>query len=241
MMIDFNLYKKELDQKGFAIIDAVFSDNEVAAINSFIETKKDSFSSEKKSKDIFAIRQIFTAFPGIKKEVFNSNIKSIINTIFGSGYFIIKGLYFDKPSLSNWFVAYHQDLSVSVSNKSNSAAYKGWTIKDNQFGVQPPGDILENIYTIRIHLDDCTAQNGALHVIPGSHKKGVYKSQEADRSKEAEVICEVPKGGIMLMRPLLLHASYKSTVPASRRVLHLEFCNTELPESIYWAEKEFIM
>jgi ectoine hydroxylase-related dioxygenase (phytanoyl-CoA dioxygenase family) len=240
MKIDFDLCQKELDQNGFAIIDAVFTDSEVTAINAFIETKKNSLTTGKKSKDLFAIRKIFTALPGIKAKVLNSNIKSIINTIFGPGYFIIKGLYFDKPSLSNWFVAYHQDLSVSVNNKSSSASYKGWTVKDNQFGVQPPVYILESIYTIRIHLDDCTAQNGALHVIPGSHKKGVYKPREDERTKENEVICEVQKGGIMLMQPLLLHASHKSTAAANRRVLHIEFCNTRLPDSIHWAEKELI-
>ena len=240
MKIDFDKCKKELDQKGFTIIDTVFTDSEVTAINEYIETNKGKLSNKTTSTDLFAIRRLFTALPDIKNKILNSNIKSIINTIFGSDYFIIKGLYFDKPSLSNWFVAYHQDLSVSVSNKSGSPAFKGWTVKDNQFGVQPPVYVLENIYTIRIHLDDCTAQNGALHVIPGSHKKGVYIAQEADRTKEAEIICEVPKGGIMLMRPLLLHASYKSTAAANRRVLHLEFCNTELPESIYWAEKELI-
>ncbi|MEO5681848.1 MAG: phytanoyl-CoA dioxygenase family protein [Chitinophagaceae bacterium] len=240
MNADFELYKKELEQKGFAIIDGVFTDNEVAAINTFIETNKESLPEAKKSKDLFSIRGLFAKLPGIKKQIFNSNIKMLIRDVFGPAYFVTKGLYFDKPSMSNWFVAYHQDLSISVSNRTNSSSYRGWTIKDGQSGVQPPVKILADIYTIRIHLDDCTAQNGALHVIPGSHKNGVYKRLENDSIKETEVICEVPKGGIMLMRPLLLHASHKSTATANRRVLHLEFSHTELPDSIHWAEKELI-
>ena len=238
MTIDFDLHKKEIDQKGFTIIDAVFTENEVAEINGFIENE--NIPQQKKSNDLFAIRKFLTVLPGIKSKLLNVNIKSIISNIFGSGYFIVKGLYFDKPARSNWFVAYHQDLSVSVINKTDSLNYKGWTVKDNQFGVQPPTEILENIYTIRIHLDDCNSENGALHVIPGSHKKGIYTLSSDDQRRKTEVTCEVPKGGIMLMRPLLLHASHKSTATAARRVLHLECCNKELPESIHWAEKEFI-
>jgi ectoine hydroxylase-related dioxygenase (phytanoyl-CoA dioxygenase family) len=239
MKINFELYKKELDQNGFAIIDTVFTDDETDEITSFIETEKNNFTNENKSKDLFAIRKLFSVLPGIKNKIINNNIKSIINNIFGPNYFIVKGLYFDKPSLSNWFVSYHQDLSVCVSNKNSSSLYKGWTIKENRFGVQPPLEILESIYTIRIHLDDCTAQNGALYVIAGSHKKGI-NLQEAKTIKENESICEVKKGSVMLMRPLLLHASHKSTTLAKRRVLHLECCNKDLPESIHWAEKEFI-
>ena len=234
---DFDRYKNELDQNGFAIIDAVFTNSELSEITTCIEEREESLANTKKSKDLFAIRKIFTELPGIKDKILIGNIKSIIKDFFGPDYFIIKGLYFNKPSLSNWFVAYHQDRSVSVSNKIDSPLYKGWTIKDNQFGVQPPVTVLESIYTVRIHLDDCTGENGALHVIPGSHKKGVNTSQPA---LETEVLCEVPRGGIMIMRPLLLHASHKSTVTASRRVLHIEFCNRELPESVYWAEKELI-
>ena len=239
MNTNFNLYKTLLDESGFAVIENVFNYSEIEAIREHIESNKEKLSNTRQSKDLFAIRKIFTALPGIRELMLTNNIKSIIKKIFSPEYFIVKGLYFDKPPLSNWFVAYHQDLSVSVSNKNDSSAYKGWTIKDNQFGVQPPLTILENIYTIRIHLDDCTAQNGALHVVPGSHKKGVYKSETIGWLKE-EVVCEVPKGGVMLMRPLLLHASHKSTAAANRRVLHIEFCNTELPDSIYWAEKESI-
>jgi ectoine hydroxylase-related dioxygenase (phytanoyl-CoA dioxygenase family) len=64
---------------------------------------------------------------------------------------------------------------------------------------------------LRIHLDDTDENNGALRVIPKSHVKGIYRSETIDWSKETEVTCKVPKGGIMLMRPLLLHASSRTT------------------------------
>ena len=44
----------------------------------------------------------------------------------------------------------------------------------------------------------------------------------------------------MLMRPLLMHASGRSTNNKRRRVIHIEFSNTELPAVVNWAEKEML-
>ncbi|MFT3936945.1 MAG: phytanoyl-CoA dioxygenase family protein [Chitinophagaceae bacterium] len=237
MQTDLTTYKNKLEENGFAIIDKVFTDAEVKSIIKFIEENQPNIESQS-SKEVFAIRKLFNSLPGIKEKIFNTNVKCIIKQIFGKDYFITKGLYFDKPALSNWFVAYHQDISIAVSNRSDSPLFKRWTVKGNVFGVEPPVNILESVFTIRIHLDDCTSANGALHVIPGSHKNGIQKPKDAISNKQEEVICELAKGGVMLMRPLLLHASHKSTSTQSRRVLHIEFSNVELPTPLRWAEKE---
>lgn len=101
---------------------------------------------------------------------------------------------------------YHQDLTISVDKKADIANYGPWIVKQNQFAVQPPLDILKSTFTIRIHLDNTDENNGALKVVPKSHLKGIYRAETIDWTKESEVICSVPKGGIMLMRPLLLHS-----------------------------------
>ena len=109
-------------------------------------------------------------------------------------------------------------------------------MKQNQYAVQPPLHILENNFTIRIHLDDTDENNGALRVIPKSHAKGIYRPETIDWSKEREVTCIVSKGGVMLMRPLLLHASSRTTNNKKRRVIHIEFSNQSLPEPLQWSE-----
>src|SRR6476661_3396034 len=93
-----------------------------------------------------------------------------------------------------------------------------WTVKQDQFSVQPPLAVLQNNFTIRIHLDDTDENNGALKVIPGSHRKGIYRPETIDWSTEKEVVCRVAKGGVMIMRPLLLHASYRTSNSKQRRV-----------------------
>lgn len=152
---------------------------------------------------------------------------------------MVKSIYFDKPKTSNWYVAYHQDLTISVDSKQDVPGFGPWTIKQNLFAVQPTRNILENILTSRIHLDETNSQNGALKVIPRSHNKGIYKPP-MDWSEESEAICEVPKGGIMIMKPLLLHSSGRTTNGLKRRVIHIEFSDMSLPDGLTWAEKMVI-
>lgn len=97
--------------------------------------------------------------------------------------------------------------------------------------------MLESIFTIRIHLDDCTKENGALRLIEGSHKKGVIQISDWIVNKEGtETICEVNKGGVLIMKPLTLHASRRSENEQNRRVIHIEFTDQELPDGLGWKE-----
>ncbi len=161
--------------------------------------------------------------------------------MFGNGHFVVKSIYFDKPEESNWFVAWHQDLTIAVDKKVDVRGYGSWTNKHTQFAVQPPIKILENNFTIRIHLDNTDASNGALKVIPGSHSKGILRVENIDWSDEKETICNVARGGIMIMRPLLMHSSERTTNKERRRVIHIEFSNAKLPEEINWAELDRIL
>jgi ectoine hydroxylase-related dioxygenase (phytanoyl-CoA dioxygenase family) len=127
-----------------------------------------------------------------------------------------------------------------VNKKADIAGYGPWTVKHNQFGVQPPLNILQDNFTIRIHLDDADGNNGALKVIPGSHLKGIYRPETINWEVETETICTVKAGGIMIMRPLLLHASNRTINNKKRRVVHIEFSRTELPNGLDWVEKELV-
>ncbi|MOA48013.1 hypothetical protein D3C78_1706990 [compost metagenome] len=40
----------------------------------------------------------------------------------------------------------------------------------------------------------------------------------------------------MIMRPLLLHASNRTTNDNQRRVIHIEFSSENLPKPIQWSE-----
>lgn len=226
-----------IESEGFAVIEHVYSEQEIKQIIHVIETLDSAASTFRKSKDLFAIRQFFKEAPAAYKLIFSSKLNNLINDLFGHGYFITKSIYFDKPEESNWFVAYHQDLTIAVDQRVEVEGYESWTIKRDQFAVQPPISLLQKNFTIRVHLDDTDEHNGALKVVAKSHKEGVYRPETVDWTKEKEVSCSVGKGGIMIMKPLLLHASSRTTNNKQRRVVHIEFSNQELPEGLSWSER----
>lgn len=236
----YEVEKTALAQNGFTVLDAIFSKEEVEKIIDTIEKIDSIRPTFRKSNDLFAIRQFLKEIPDIKELIFTPALNGIIEDFFGKNFFIVKSIYFDKPEQSNWFVAYHQDLTISVDQKIVIEGYGPWTTKQDQFAVQPPLSVLENIYTLRIHLDDTDEANGALKVIPESHSKGIYRAESIDWQKEQETFCPVKKGGVMIMRPLLLHASNKTTNHNRRRVIHIELANVELAEELEWAEKEIL-
>jgi len=235
--MNFQNHKNRMTENGFTVINNIFSDEEVDKITEVIEHIDTSRETFRKSEDLFAIRQFLKEIPEVKELIFNQNIKTVIQEIFGDSYFVVKSIYFDKPERSNWYVAYHQDLTISVDKKAALENFGPWTTKQNQFAVQPPLSISENIYTIRIHLDDTDENNGGLKVIPGSHAKGIYRPETIDWTVETETICNVEKGGIMIMKPLLLHGSNRTTNGKKRRVIHIEFSDKELPEELNWSER----
>lgn len=219
------------------MIPNVYTPDEMNTIIDLIDHADTSKETFRKSADLFAVRQFLKELPEVHHLIFNARLRDIISTVFGSDYFVVKSIYFDKPERSNWYVAYHQDLTISVDKKLEVAGFGPWTVKQNQFAVQPPLDILESNFTIRIHLDDTDIQNGALKIVAGSHSKGIYRPETIDWNTETETVCDVPKGGMMIMKPLLLHSSSRTTNRKKRRVIHIEFSNRELPEELEWSER----
>jgi ectoine hydroxylase-related dioxygenase (phytanoyl-CoA dioxygenase family) len=121
--------------------------------------------------------------------------------------------------------------------------FTGWSVKEGVPHVNPPRDILEHSLTLRVHLDPCPEDNGALRVLPGSHTHGHLSAQTLYRvTREADpFVCSFPAGGLLLMRPLLLHSSSTATQPSRRRVLHLEFCSSTLPQPLQWWEGDSVV
>jgi len=214
----------KLNKEGFQIVEGFYTPQEVEAILVLIEKK--NLDKE------FGLRGFLRSNKDIAKLVLNDKLKDLIELI-NKGAQIIKSIYFDKPPNVNW----HQDLTINVNGKIKNEGYGYWRLHKRRTIVRPPVEFLENIFTIRIHLDKCTKENGALRVIKSSHKNGVYEVKKGVESlKEKEVICEVGLGGILIMKPLILHASRRTENEKNRRVIHIEITNSQLPVGLEWNE-----
>jgi ectoine hydroxylase-related dioxygenase (phytanoyl-CoA dioxygenase family) len=154
-----------------------------------------------------------------------ARLVSIARSALGNGAFAFRATLFDKSPEANWLVAWHQDTALPLREKREQAGWGPWSVKDGVIYAHAPATALSQVLALRVHLDDSTAENGPLRVLPGTHTIGVLSDEELHdvSSKTAGVDCTVSRGGVVVMRPLLVHASSKSQSEKPRRVLHIEY------------------
>jgi len=143
---------------------------------------------------------------------------------------------FEKSASRNWLVPVHQDLSIPVAERVAHPGLLGWSEKEGRLFVQPPMELLELLVAVRLHLDVCTAQDGPLRVVPGTHLRGRIAPEAAVAIRDAGVVvdCCAARGDAWVLRPLLLHASSRATGTSRRRVLHFLFGPPTLPHGLRW-------
>lgn len=226
---------KKLRKNGYAVLNRIYTRREIRKIGNDLHTY---FS--KSDEAAFGKRRLLKDLPSLKKLLFNENLKRLVKTI-DADAFLVKAIYFDKPQDTNWFVSWHQDVPINVERKIATAGFSSWTKKKEIHSVCPPDEVLHNLFTLRIHLDDTTEKNGALKVLPGTHTKR-FSNEEINTivANARSLSMEVVEGGVQLMKPLLLHASSKSVNQKRRRVIHLEFGSFDLPGELTWLEKEML-
>ena len=152
-----------------------------------------------------------------------------IRAALGDGAFPVRGLIFDKIPGANWQVPWHRDRLIAVQRRIALPGWGTWSVKDGVCHVDPPEPWSSRRLAIRIHLDDCPAGNGALQVLPGSHR-----DLTADVSPVQAITITADAGDVLIMHPLLLHASSPAVMPDRRRIIHIEYAADPLPGGLAW-------
>ncbi len=224
-------------QNGFAVLPDVIDNDTCRAFVEAIEQASAASASFRQTNDLFAIRNLLQEVPDLAKRLWTPPVNRLLDDVVGCGTNCVRAIYFDKPAGSNWVVPWHQDVQISVDRREPVARWSNWTQRHGQWSVQPSQYYLRYLTTVRIHVDDCDWTNGALKVIPGSHNRGVLTDANLRAlDKTTAVTCCVPKGGLLIMKPLLVHSSGKSISSNNRRVIHLELTDRRLPKGLQWRE-----
>jgi ectoine hydroxylase-related dioxygenase (phytanoyl-CoA dioxygenase family) len=224
-------------RNGYAIVRDVISVDSMRELIGAVEAfESDAVASRQRDGRVYALRNLLSLVPAVQALADSPGVRALVEPVVGPGARAVRGLLFDKTPAANWKVAWHQDLSIAVKRRIDVPGFGPWSVKAGVQHVQPPVEILQNMLTVRLHLDDCGQDNGPLKVIPGSHAAGVLNPAEVEawRQARAPVSCCVGAGGVVLMRPLLLHASSSAAQALHRRVVHLEYAGGELPRGLEW-------
>jgi ectoine hydroxylase-related dioxygenase (phytanoyl-CoA dioxygenase family) len=218
-------FVQKVKEDGFAIVPECLTEQVVEYLCSDLDENK---HAQRNLLRVPRVRELAVSVP----------VRELVSAILGEECFAVRGILFNKTPDSNWKVVWHQDRSIAVCERRDVPHFGPWSTKAGVPHVQPPASIMAKMLAIRLHLDESNEDNGPLRVITGSHKAGCLAAEQVVVWKQRpSVICTVPKGGAILMRPLLVHASSSCSRPEPRRVIHLEFAADELPDGLEWHDR----
>jgi ectoine hydroxylase-related dioxygenase (phytanoyl-CoA dioxygenase family) len=211
------MQQAEVEKEGFAILPEVLTRSELDHLD---ESLKRDPLARSRAGSRHALRH-----PAVLTVARESRLRSIAQEVLGCDLFPFRATLFDKSPISNWLVAWHQDKALPLRERRELPGWGPWSVKDGVIYANAPASALSRVVALRLHLDDSTPENGPLRVLPGTHSMGVL-SDVAIHSLSARttaVDCLVPRGGILIMSPLIVHASAKSRSVMPRRVLHVAY------------------
>lgn len=232
--IDTTAYRESIAERGFAVFPEVLSAADVDEVTAAIAAIPASDAVRQKTS-IYGVRNLLETSPAICRLAARLEVWRFVTPILGDNAFACRAIFFNKTPDANWVLGWHQDSVISVAEKIETPGFIAWGQKAGVWQVQPPPEILAGMLALRIHLDDCGPDNGPLRVLPGSHRHGwVEDDIDSWKRKTNEAVCTVPHGGVVAMRPLILHASSKAVSPSNRRVIHIEYAAQPLPNGLQW-------
>jgi ectoine hydroxylase-related dioxygenase (phytanoyl-CoA dioxygenase family) len=205
---------------GFAVMPNVFSEVEMVALGEQLEC-----SDLPRSRAGIRHAMRLTTVSVLARA---PRLLGIAQGVLGTNTIPFRATLFAKLPTSNWLVAWHQDTAMPLQERRETLGWGPWSVKEGVIYAHAPADALSQVIALRVHLDDSTAENGPLRVLPKTHTLGVLTDEEAHQLAEKikTVECPVPRGGVLAMRPLIVHASSKSQSENPRRVLHIEYAKS---------------
>lgn len=209
-----------LREQGYAIHDGILQYEECVAIAA-------ALSRDSMRKGCAGQRHLMS-HPPVAALATGGRLLSLARDALGPRATPFRATLFEKSRQANWLVGWHQDTALPLTSRFEAAGWGPWSKKAGVLYAHAPAWALQRVVALRVHLDASTTGNGPLRVIPGSHAAGVLSDEgvrEHARSREY-VECQVSQGGVLAMRPLIVHSSSKSQTGAARRVLHIEYAES---------------
>ena len=163
--------------------------------------------------------------PAVAAVARDPRLRQLAQAVVGPSAILYRATLFARSAGSNWLVVWHQDTALPLQQREERPGWGPWSVKEGIVYAHAPEQALSQVVALRLHLDDSTEKNGPLRGLPGTHKQGVLTDDAIHElaGETPAIECSVPRGGVLIMRPLLIHASSKSLAQEPRRVIHIEY------------------
>jgi hypothetical protein len=229
---------EQLDSDGYALLPGVLAPDSVADVCAqWAEVTRTHATNDAlltgEGGPAYGARNLLDIWPRVVELVRTQRVRTAVLEALGPGAGVVRVLYFDKPPGHSWALPWHKDYSLAVRAHGAAGTFTKPTVKAGVPHVVAPRGVLDRMLTARVHLDDVTPENGPLRVIPGSHR--AYR--QADDPPNESIALTCCAGDVLLMRPLITHASGHSRGDGTRhrRIVHLECAaDGELPDGYEW-------
>jgi ectoine hydroxylase-related dioxygenase (phytanoyl-CoA dioxygenase family) len=135
-----------------------------------LEDDSQSVRARSSRGHVYAARNLIESIPEVTTVWQSDPMLRLLREVLGDGFGLVRALFFDKPPERTWNLPWHKDTSISVKdNSTKSPSFSRPTIKAGVPHVIASDELLRQMLTLRIHLDEVTDENGPLRVIPQSH------------------------------------------------------------------------
>ncbi|HXH19954.1 MAG TPA: phytanoyl-CoA dioxygenase family protein [Chitinophagales bacterium] len=212
-----------IQNDGFVILKRVFSENQLAPVRNLADEivacceKNFNDPFEKfllpNRADTGVLYDLIQHYPEFRELAANDTILDELEKVLGHDIVLYENSLVYKPKGKNNAVPWHQDF---INRRNEPIKYVAW-----------------------IALDNIQRENGAMKVIPGSHKKGflpwyrvrgaayhdLVKREYVEEDKA--IYTELEAGDVMLFHQLLLHSSDLVASDKPRRAFRVSYQNLE--------------
>jgi phytanoyl-CoA dioxygenase PhyH len=211
-----------LERFGAVQVCAALDTQELCTLWSSIRPETTPGAVRGRSQQPYGARGILAARPGVARLLMEVGLTRLATSALGAPAFPIDAQFFDKRADANWAVPAHQDVVVPIPAAAPADTVRNPRERHGLRYGEPGVLVLNELVALRVHFDDACGESGGIAIVNGSHVAG--RIADADLRKIPESDFEPYDcwaGDVLLMKPLVVHRSARSTLPARRRVLHV--------------------
>jgi predicted DNA-binding transcriptional regulator YafY len=213
---------QKLKHKGLTVLNHLYSRREIKLLGNTLHKKiGDSFKDQDG-----VVRQLLVGQPDLVRVLLNRNLTRLVQYI-DPNAFLVKAVFFNNAPTEAHYQSWHQTEGLAVVSK-----------EPNVNTEVLPDEIVSRVFCIRIHLDDTEEGNGQQLVLPGSHNKR-FTTEEINllSNNSHSYAPDLYSGSALVMNALLLTSFSIPPNYRRRRMVHLEFTSSPLPDGLEWAER----